>query len=213
MLRQSNPGVIVPIHLSGSVMHTWTRMIGAALMCMTPVAVVAQLPTPAAANRYRIVFDTTLVQPHVTAEVLAVRGRLFMGGWGADMHKRGWAHYVRDLQIRELNGSPASYRIDTASAAWQLTDSTSRPVQLAYTVDVSFAESVWPYGNEQAGTLQGRDLFVVSKALFITSESAGPRKVEFVIPPGWHIAAPWATEPERRTAYIAADNNALLNNS
>jgi predicted metalloprotease with PDZ domain len=194
-------------------MRAWTFMIGAALVCMTPVSVVAQLTAPATANRYRVVFDTTLVQPHVTAEVLAVRGRLFMGGWGADMHKRGWAHYVRDLQIRELNGSAISYEIDTASAAWKLTDSTSRKIQLAYTVDLSFAKSVWPYGNEQAGTLQGHDLFVVSKALFITSESAGPRTVEFLIPSGWHIAAPWTREFEGRTTYIAADNNALLNNS
>lgn len=194
--------------------HT-TRMMPVALMCLTPVAAVSQVNAAVTANRYRIVFDTTLVLPQVTAEVLAVGGQLFMGGWGADMHKRGWGHYIRDLQIRETNGAPASYSADTASAAWQLADSTSRSVRLSYAVDLSFAESQWPYGNEQAGSLQGRDLFVVSKALFITSKSAGPRTVEFVIPPGWHVAAPWNRTPGSRTAtaYEATDDNALLNNS
>ena len=202
---------------------TWYRhfrvrtkyMMSVALMSLTPVAVVSQVNTAATANSYRIIFDTTLVLPQVTAEVQAVGGQLFMGGWGADMHKRGWAHYVRDLQIREMNGSPASYSPDTAAAAWQLTDTTSRSVRLSYAVDLSFAKNPWPYGNEQAGSLQGHDLFVVYKALFITSKSAGPRTVEFVIPPGWHVAAPWNRTPERRTAtaYEAPDDNALLNNS
>jgi hypothetical protein len=190
-----------------------TPLILVALMCFVPVAAAAQANTAMAANRYRIVFDTTLVLPQVTAEVLAVGGQLLMGGWGADMHKRGWAHYVQNLQIRELNGSPASYSSDTASAAWQLTDSSTRSVRLAYTVDLSFAKSQWPYGNEQAGSLQGRDLFVVSKALFITSRSAGPRTVEFTIPPGWHLAAPWNRTPKAPNTYDAPDDNALLNNS
>jgi predicted metalloprotease with PDZ domain len=191
------------------------RVMPVVLMCLTPVVVASQANAVATANRYRIVFDTNLIRPQVTAEVRAVSGQLLMGGWGADMHKRGWGHYIRDLQIREMNGSPASYSADTASAAWQLADSTSRSVRLSYAVDLSFAASQWPYGNEQAGSLQGRDLFVVSKALFITSKSAGPRVVEFVIPPGWHVAAPWNRSPESRTAtaYEAPDDNALLNNS
>jgi predicted metalloprotease with PDZ domain len=192
--------------------HTM-RMRFVALMCLTPAAVVAQPTAATAANRYRVVFDTTLVQPKVTAEVLAVGGQLTMGGWGADMHRRGWAHYVRDLQIREANGAPAPYSTDTASASWQLTDTTSRSVRLAYSVDLSFTKSQWPYGNEQAGSLQGHDLFVVSKALFITSKSAGPRSVEFAIPPGWHVAAPWNRMAEGGTAYEVPDDNSLINNS
>src|SRR5215207_5382074 len=136
------------------------RMMPVVLMCLTPVVVASQVNAAVAANRYRIVFDTNLIRPQVTAEVRAMGGQLHMGGWGADMHKRGWGHYIRDLQIREMNGSPASYSADTSSAAWQLADSTSRSVRLSYAVDLSFAASQWPYGNEQAGSLQGRDLFV-----------------------------------------------------
>lgn len=189
------------------------RMMPVAVICLTPVAGGSQVNATVVANRYRIVFDTTLVLPRVTAEVRALGGQLFMGGWGADMHKRGWGHYVRDLQIREMNGAPAPYSADTASAAWQLADSTSRSVRLSYVADLSFAASQWPYGNEQAGSLQGRDLFVVSKALFITSKSAGPRVIEFMIPPAWHVAAPWNRTPDGRNTYVAPDDNALLNNS
>ena len=184
------------------------------LMCSTPPTIAAQVSAIAGpVNRYRIAFDTTLVSPRVTAEVRAVGGQLLMGGWGADMHKRGWAHYVQNLQIREVNGSPASYSADTASAAWQLTDTTTRSLRLDYTVDLSFAKSPWQYGNEQAGSLQGRDLFVVSKALFITSKSAGQRIVEFTIPTGWHVAAPWTRTSEGQTTYEVPDDNSLLNNS
>jgi predicted metalloprotease with PDZ domain len=184
-----------------------------ALICSAPVTAASQVNGGETANRYRIVFDTTLVRPRVSAEVLTVGGHLQMAGWGADMHKRGWAHYVQDLQVRELNGSPASYATDTASAGWQLTDTTSRSVRLTYAVDLSFAGSQWPYGNEQAGALLGQDLFVVSKALFITSKSPGPRVVEFTIPPAWHVAASWNKVSSGGTAYEAPDDNSLLNNS
>ena len=188
------------------------RMSVVALMCVVPAAVRPQTGVRTT-NRYVIRFDTSLVLPRVTAEVLAPRGRLFMAGWGADMHRRGWAHYIRDLRILELDGSVASYLADTASATWQLSDTTSRPVRLAYSVDLSFARDDWPYGNEQAGSLQGRDLFVVSKALFITTERAGPRVIEFTLPPAWHVAAPWNRARAAAAAYVAPDDNALVNNS
>ena len=190
---------------------TRAALIVVALICSVPVP--AQVNTGKPANRYRIAFDTTLVRPRITAEVLTVGGQLLMAGWGADMHKRGWAHYVQDLEVRELNGSPASYATDTASAAWQLTDTTSRSVRLTYTVDLSFARSQWPYGNEQAGALLGQDLFIVSKALFITSKSPGPRVVEFTVPSGWHVAAPWNKTSLGGATYEAPDDNSLLNNS
>lgn len=83
------------------------------------------------------------------------------------MHRRGWAHYVEDLEARDASGALVTLDADSG-AVWTLRDATTRRIRLSYRVDLSFATRPWPYGNEQAGTLQGHDVFVVSKALFIT---------------------------------------------
>jgi predicted metalloprotease with PDZ domain len=164
-------------------------------------------------STYTLDFTANIIAPVVRAELPVTSGRLFMAGWGADMHKRGWAHYVRNLRASEMNGSEAKLSEVPDSAVWRLADTTARTIQLSYQVDLSYAQSPWPSGNEQAATLQGEELFTVSKALFIVSSTPGKRTVTFKIPIRWHVSTPWAPLSESAQSFTVDDNNSLIDNS
>lgn len=164
-------------------------------------------------STYFLDFSANVLAPTVRADLPVTSGRLFMAGWGADMHKRGWAHYIRNLRASEMNGTEITLGEIADSAVWRLADTTSRTIRLEYQVDLSHARSAWPYGNEQAATLQGEDLFTVSKALFIVSSTPGKRTVRFKVPGRWHVSTPWAPLPESAHSFTVDDNDSLIDNS
>jgi predicted metalloprotease with PDZ domain len=149
----------------------------------------------------------------VRARLPVADGRLEMAGWGADMHPRGWAHYVHGLTVRDRRGRPIAAAAVPDSAVWRLGQPAPGVVDVEYTVDLSYAALPWPYGNEQASLYADGQLFTVSKALFVTSSATGPRRVEFSLPAGWHVAAPWAAVLGVPGAFDVRDRNSLINNS
>ena len=169
---------------------------------------IASLP-----STYTLDFSTNVLAPVVRAELPVASGRLYMVGYGADMNKRGWAHYVQNLRASEMNGTEVKLREVADSAVWRLADTTSRTIRLEYQVDLSYARSAWPYGNEQAATLQGEDLFTVSKALFIVSSVPGKRIISFKVPAGWHVSTPWAPRSGSAQSFTVDDNDSLIDNS
>lgn len=170
--------------------------------------------TPAGEYTVRFAAERPL-QVSVEAELHVSGGRLHMAGWGADHIPRGWAQHVSGLTVHDLRGRPLAATPVPDSAVWRVAAEDGARVRVRYQVDLSFAREPWPYGSEQAAWFQDDVLFAVTKALFVTSAAAGPRRVSFVLPAGWALAVPWAaasTEGGART-YEAADLDALLDNS
>jgi hypothetical protein len=162
---------------------------------------------------YEVDFTRAILAPTVRAEVRIQDGRLFMAGWGADMHKRGWANYVRNLRALEMSGSEAGLKAIADSAAWRLVDPTPRMLRIEYQVDLSYATTQWPYGNEQAATLQGQDLYTVSKSIFIVSSATSAREVVYRVRTGWHVTTPWPAGPHGIYSYVVEDTESLIDNS
>src|SRR5687767_6186919 len=86
--------------------------------------------TPAPAGEYRVRFAEDASAAHVEARLAAPAGRLFMAAWGADLHPRGWAHYVRDLVVTDDKGQEIALAADPKSAAWQIARPVTGPVGL-----------------------------------------------------------------------------------
>lgn len=63
--------------------------------------------------------------------------------------------------------------------------------EIAYEVDLSFVKEKWEAGNEQAGTYIDSSIFVVTRALFLTSDIDEQFKVTFNLPEGYTISTPW----------------------
>lgn len=170
-------------------------------------------PAPLA-GAYRItVAEASPLTVRVHASLQVPDGRLEMAGWGADMNPRGWAHYVRELTARDGRGRAVPVTAVPDSAVWRLGRPVEGAVEVDYTVDLSFARDAWPYGNEQAALYTEGQLFTVSKALFVTSNAPGPRRVEFRLPAGWHVAAPWPGVAGAPGRFEVRDRNSLIDNS
>ena len=165
-----------------------------------------------AGDEYRVAFAPDASTAHVTATLSPPGGRLSMAAWGADMHPRGWAHYVRDLRVTDEGNRVLSAAADPKAAAWQI-PSTAGVVRVEYEVDLAFTRAEWPYGNEQAGLWQDGALFLVSKALFIVSDAPGPRRVRIDVPAGWSVSTPWPPVEEDPRDVTVAGRDGLLNNS
>ena len=63
-----------------------------------------------------------------------------------------------------------------------------------YDVDLGFATSHWPPGNEQAAFTDGKGMFAVSKALFVESDLPGESSLEIRKPADWKFETPWAVD-------------------
>lgn len=155
----------------------------------------------------------------VSARVRIVEGRLACGFGGAFDWPRGWAGFVRDLEVSAADGRPLA--VDTTGQAdtfaWRLADAAdgAQPfagdVELRYRVDLGYAHRAWDFGSEQAGIVLDGALYTVTKGLFLGSDAEGERRVTFDVPESWRIAVPW-THIEGRT-YRMPDLLALQNNT
>ena len=186
-----------------------SRAFGRALLVCLPAFAAS---SAGAAEEYRVAFAPDASTARVTATLSAPGGRLSMAAWGADMHPRGWAHYVRELRITDGSNRVLSAEEDPKAAAWQI-PSTAGVVRIQYDVDLAFTRTEWPYGNEQAGLWQDGALFLVSKALFIASDAQGPRRVRIDAPAAWSVSTPWPPVGDDPREVTVASRDALLNNS
>lgn len=196
-------------------LRTIRRLHALAILAPTiTIAASAAQGSSQSADAYRItITEAAPLLVRVHASLAVPDGRLEMAGWGADMNPRGWAHYVRDLQARDGRGRVVPLTAVPDSAVWRLDRPVTGTVEIDYTVDLSFATAPWPYGNEQAALYTDGQLFTVSKALFVTGTAARPRRVEFRLPAGWHVAAPWAQVPGAPGRYDIRDRSSLIDNS
>jgi len=80
---------------------------------------------------------------------------------------------------------------------------------LAYDVDLSFAEKL-RNGDLRGGLLLGDSLYLVNRTLFVMTNAAGPKNIEFDLPPSYMIATPWTEIAEHH--FRAADNRELTEN-
>jgi predicted metalloprotease with PDZ domain len=191
-------------------------MLAAASFLLAAATAAAAPSALAPGGEYTVRFSAERpLQVSVEAELPVAGGRLYMAGWGADHHPRGWAHYVSGLTVHDLRGRPLAATAVADSAVWRVPVEDGAKVRVRYQVDLSFATERWPYGNEQAAWFQDGVLFTVSKALFVTSAVPGPRQISFVVPAGWALAVPWVEASPRGAGptYEAADLDGLLENS
>lgn len=188
--------------------HTSNALVRSLLVCLAALAA----SSTEAADEYRVVFAPDASTARITATLTAPGGKLSMAGWGADMHPRGWAHYVKDLHVTGEGNRALEATDDPKAAAWQI-ESATGPVHIEYTVDLSFAREDWPYGNEQAGIWQDGALFLVSKALFIVTDAPGPRRLRIDAPAVWSVSTPWPSAKDDPRDAIVPTRDSLLDNS
>lgn len=179
-----------------------------ALGAQTP-SPVSSAPTDALAQRYTVMITTARpLIASVRGRIRLVHGTIVTGEGGADQFARHWAAFTRDLRVTTDDGRALTVTplVDTSSyrGMWTVNQDTGF-VTVTYDVDLGFAAHPWPPSNEKAGYYDGAALYVVTKPLFIGSDSLSPVTVRFDIPAGWRVATAWNANPrDARTFDVTA---------
>ncbi len=125
-------------------------------------------------------------------------------------HAGGYAWWEFINNIRQVREDGSSVPLQPAgNGRWTLATPDGRLVRIDYDVDLSFTEKV-RLGDLRGGLFFGDSLYLVNRALFVMSNAAGSRDVEFVVPPSFTIVTPWRKTGERR--FRASDNRELSEN-
>jgi predicted metalloprotease with PDZ domain len=125
-------------------------------------------------------------------------------------HAGGYAWWDFIKNPRQVRDDGSTVLLQPAgNGHWTLPTETVGFLRLKYDVDLSFTEKVRE-GDLRGGLFFGDSLYLVNRALFLMSNAAGPKDIEFDTPAGFAIATPWQKTGDHH--YRAADNRELANN-
>lgn len=124
---------------------------------------------------------------------------------------KGWAEFVRNLDVRVAGRSVPAAALE--GARWRLPAGFSSPVTVTYDVDLAFARTAWPSGNEQAAAVLDDALYIVGRAMFVTGDVESEASVRFDLPPGWRVSTPLQSAGAGGVQFIARNRTQLVRNA
>ena len=173
-----------------------------------------------AVDTYRIIFsEDDQRTARVEAEVVVHRRTLRMAEWGHPYLPKGWATFVRNLEVSDQQGIPIGFEDagDDTWGAWTVDAEDGTRVKLQYEVVFSQDEYDWRAagGQDSRPSISSGALFLVTKALFIYSTSTSEAEIEIVVPEDWMVSTPWSPVSGsenrfRADSWISLVNNALV---
>lgn len=144
----------------------------------------------------------------LTASVQAVLtipdGRLFTSGHAGGYE---WSDFIKNIRVTREDGAPVPTQA-LKPGEWEV-KTRDETVLLSYEVDLSFTKEMRE-GAQRGGQFFGNSLYIVNRALFVMSNAAGQRHVDFVAPSSFQIATPW--HAATASGYQAQDNSELADN-
>lgn len=175
------------------------------VLLLSVIALLSRLAS-AQATSYKVYLDFNLpLHASVEAELDVQDGSVFTA-----QHAGGYAWWEFTKNLREVGEDGRSVPlVSAAPGRWSLPEATKGHVRLAYDVDLTFTESV-RNGDLRGGLFLGDSLYVVNRALFVMSNAAGPKIIEFEVPSSCAIATPWPRISGK--TFRAADNRELTEN-
>jgi hypothetical protein len=164
------------------------------------------------AATYTIAFAADGRSATVTASVPVRQGVLTIAtGGGIDHLPSQWATFIRDLRATSASGVATVPQFNQPGG-WIIPGMPTETVDLTYAVDLSYAHSPWPPGNEQAGLWSDNALYTITKPLFIAGAPSSAL-VTVVVPDGWRVTSPWERFADRRNTYRVQSVEDLIDNS
>jgi M61 glycyl aminopeptidase len=138
--------------------------------------------------------------------VLAVPdGLLFTAGHAGGYE---WSNFIKNIRATREDGIAVPIH-SLKPGQWEIQSSKDETLSLTYDVDLSFTKEMRE-GSQRGGQFFGNSLYIVNRALFVMSNAASQRHVDFVLPSSFQIATPWrAATP---SGYQAQDNSELADN-
>ena len=169
-------------------------------------------------DTYKIIFDPEdRKKARVEAEITIEEQTLRMAPWGHPHLPKGWATFVINLEVTDLQGKPVSFEDagEETWGAWKVDARDGTRLKLQYETEFSQDRYDWDDagGQDSRPSLSNGALFLVTKALFIYSPSTSAAEVEILVPDHWTISSPWPAVTGSQNKFIADTWISLVNNA
>jgi len=120
----------------------------------------------------------------------------------------GWATFVYELVVENSNGEPVSARYD-GDGCWTLESESTVTAQ--YSILLQHDRFPNMPGDDELAYAGDWGQFWTGRALFVEGLPAENIRVEFSLPQGWIVTAPWPqAEGDASFSFAPSDNDALL---
>lgn len=154
------------------------------------------------AGAYKITVDEK--QPkilHIEAELVLQDEILYMHGDGAEQFPRRWAHFVRNLTVKDSSGKPLSFE-ELPDAKWKVKTPVKSKIDVSYDVLIDHEAHSWPGGIDGVAFSRESGVFATGRTfLVMNGKSAQNLSVSLNIPASWRVTAPWT--PRTKNSFIA----------
>lgn len=175
----------------------------------------AEIPLEAS---YTLQFDETRPSlVHVTADLNLQKNTLRMASWGHPNLPMGWATFVKNLKVLDDEGRelPLQSAGKDSWGAWKVSHENGTRIHLSYDVELSHHRHDWSAagGQDSRPSINGKALFLVTKALFIYPPELESAHIAIDAPDHWKISSPWPDLPNKPRQFYAGTWISLINNA
>ena len=189
-----------------------TRALSASMTAAMAVSA-TPLRSQAPVERYVITVDSALSELTVKATLTVRSGALYMHTRGTG-DRNYWRRQVRGLTVADSLGR--LIEVDSVGEGrFSLAKNYSGRAELSYTVDLGFARQPFASGNQKTGWRVGSAVYLVTKPLFVVTDTADAvaREVQFILPKTYAVATPWARAGMAAQSYRVIGVRELNHNS
>jgi predicted metalloprotease with PDZ domain len=125
----------------------------------------------------------------------------------------GQADLVDGMRVTDASGAPVALK-NLGEGDFEVQG--GRRLHLDYTVKLEHDRFAWPAGMEEVGYRTDEGVMLTGAALFFADGDApyaGPIRVQFDLPKGWHARTPWTPVDAAQTTFEVASRRELTSNA
>jgi len=178
----------------------------------------SEVQTLASSPHYQLTFfESDYSKIKVNATLILQDNKLEMAPWGHPWLTHGWATFIHNLNVTDVNGKPVSLTPIEKDGwgSWTVGSTNGEPLTLSYEVQFNHHLHNWDSagGEDSRPSFNNNTLFLVSKALFIYSPKITDATIEIIAPENWTISSPWPLKENSKNVYFAESWISLVNNA
>ena len=119
----------------------------------------------------------------------------------------GWATFIHKLSVKDTDGQSVNATYD-GQGCWNL--NLKSRVTVSYTMLLLHDKFPNQPGDDELAYAGDWGQFWTGRALFIEGKPSAPTRVEFSLPTGWAVTAPWPSADNTGLVFAPPDTDALL---
>ncbi len=178
------------------------------------IALAAAPVTQAEADRYRVTIERESPRRAIVeARLVPKNGIISLSRSGRDTGLyHGWATFVHEIEASTDEGSPVVLEY-IPTGQWELVDHDGSPINVRYTMLLQHDRFPNDPGEDELAWARSWGVMWTGRALFLEGAVSEGIAVEFEIPDGWNVSAPWSKSEASAHSFNASNTDALLDSA